>query len=302
MSSEYWDPLDSEDCIPQFSVSSQSQYLFETAQSFNFGEISTVQDRFQSLLKRRLQMEFENRPPLFPWESEIREYPVELPAFSAAQAVGKLWLDNLHHFKAANALPDAVLTKLLERCQIMAQTSLKEGVKLVRTVESFFPDHTELLEPIADMVLTPAYRSTEALEKETVEVIQNLTGGYTAAAPQQQVAISMLAAKEIMSALTLTVSPIDPQLKREWITAFGTLTLGVTYQGDWLLIEAKLPSGGQLHLIGDQSESSTSRPEAGKLSLVETTFEVGQTYTLEVSLSEGGQRPLRFTVGVVAGA
>ncbi|MEM8808481.1 MAG: PatU [Cyanobacteria bacterium P01_G01_bin.38] len=287
-------------------MSSQSQYLFETAQSFNFGEISTVQDRFQSLLKRRLQMEFENRPPLFPWESEIREYPVELPAFSAAQAVGKLWLDNLHHLKAANALPDGVLTKLLERCQIMAQTSLKEGVKLVRTVEAFFPDHTELLEPVADIVLQSgmqaAYRSDTALKEATVKEIENLTGGYTAAAPQQQVAISMLAAQEIMSALTLTVSATEPQLKREWITAFGALTLGVTYQIDWLLIEAELPSGGQLHLIGDQSESSTSRPEAGRLSLVETTFEVGQTYTLEVSLSEGGQRPLRFTVGVVAGA
>ncbi|MEM6354047.1 MAG: hypothetical protein AAF766_25160, partial [Cyanobacteria bacterium P01_D01_bin.14] len=261
---------------------------------------------FQALLKRRLQMEFENRPPLFPWESEIRDYPVELPAFSAAQAVGKLWLDNLHHFKAANALPDAVLTKLLERCQIMAQTSLKEGVKLVRTVESFFPDYTELLEPIASMVLVPNVRggSSQAMatKEAALQEIENLAGGYTAATPEQQVAISMLAAQEIMSALTLTVSPTEPQLKREWITAFGTLTLGVTYQGDWLLIEAELPSGGQLHLIGAQSESSTSRPEAGKLSLVETTFEVGQTYTLEVSLSEGGQRPLRFTVGVVAGA
>ncbi|MEO0456134.1 MAG: PatU [Cyanobacteria bacterium P01_A01_bin.114] len=282
-------------------MSSQSQYLFETAQSFNFGDISTVQDRFQALLKRRLQSEFENRPPLFPWESEIREYPVELPSFSAAQAVGKLWLDNLHHLKAANALPDAVLTKLLERCQIMAQTSLQQGVKLVRTVEALFPDYTELLEPVADIVLTPAYRGT-ALQEAAVKEIENLAGGYTAAAPQQQVAISMLAAKEIMAALTLKVSATEPRLEREWITAFGTLFLEVSCQGDWLLIKAELPSGGQLHLIGDQSESQASRPEAGQLSLVETAFEIGQTYTLEVSLSEGGQRPLRFTVGVVAGA
>ena len=34
---------------------------------YNFGEMPTVENRFQALLKRRLQVEIERHPPLFPW-------------------------------------------------------------------------------------------------------------------------------------------------------------------------------------------------------------------------------------------
>ncbi|NJR51387.1 MAG: hypothetical protein HC780_19205 [Leptolyngbyaceae cyanobacterium CSU_1_3] len=35
------------------------------------GEIPAVQDRFHALLKRRLQFEIEQKPPLFPWEKRF---------------------------------------------------------------------------------------------------------------------------------------------------------------------------------------------------------------------------------------
>ena len=66
---------------PRFSAASRSNCLHEslsqTAQSFNFGEIHAVQERFQALLKQRLLSEYENTPPLFPWESEVSEYPAD---------------------------------------------------------------------------------------------------------------------------------------------------------------------------------------------------------------------------------
>ncbi|TAF09903.1 MAG: PatU, partial [Nostocales cyanobacterium] len=45
------------------------------SQTFELGEIPTVQERFQAVIKRRLQIEIQNHPPLFPWESQIVEYP-----------------------------------------------------------------------------------------------------------------------------------------------------------------------------------------------------------------------------------
>ena len=46
-----------------------------TPETFQLGEIPTVQERFQAVLKRRLQIQIENHPPLFPWEYQLQEYP-----------------------------------------------------------------------------------------------------------------------------------------------------------------------------------------------------------------------------------
>ncbi|NEP20379.1 MAG: hypothetical protein F6J97_26450 [Leptolyngbya sp. SIO4C1] len=233
----------------------------------------------------------------------MHEYPVELPAFTSAQAVGQVWLDHLKQFKAVSALPEAMLAQLLERCEIMAQTSLKQGVKLVRAVEAFFPDQAELLEPVAAHVIPLAYRSSaglqEARKQEIEQIIDDLADDYEAASPEQQVAVSMLAVQELLSALTLSVSEQEPHLVREWITAHGLLKLEALYQTNRLLIEAALPSGGRLQLLGGESEAQATRPDAGQLSLVQSAPKAGQTYTLEVFLSQSGQRPLRFALSVV---
>src|SRR4051812_1174767 len=42
-----------------------------TPQAFQLGEIPTVQDRFQAVLKHRLQIQAQDHPPLFPWETEL---------------------------------------------------------------------------------------------------------------------------------------------------------------------------------------------------------------------------------------
>ena len=44
-------------------------------QTFQMGEIPTVQERFQAILKRRLQDQIAENPPLFPWETQVVDYP-----------------------------------------------------------------------------------------------------------------------------------------------------------------------------------------------------------------------------------
>jgi hypothetical protein len=233
-------PKESASEVGSEAVSSERSHdSFETAQSFNFGDISTVQDRLHALLKNRLRLEFENRPPLFPWENEVKEYPVELPSFANVSAPSLAWLPQVEQFRVAHTLPETVLAQLLERCQVMAQAGLKQGAKLVKTVEALFPEYTASLEPIAQIVLTPAYRSS-SMQSSVIQELENIAGSYDSATPEQQIALSMLAAQEIMSALTLAVSVQQPRLTREWITAQGLLILEMAYQDDMLLLRCRV--------------------------------------------------------------
>lgn len=254
-----------------------------------------MQDRFHTLLKNRFHTEYENRPPLFPWETEAREYPVEEPAHARAGH----WLTNTGRLAVSSKLPEPVLAQLLERCQSMMQSSLKQGVKLVRIVSGLFPDHGEVLEPIANIVLTPAYRSGPDLAEATLQEIDNLAGGYDEATPEQRIALAMLAATEIIGALTLTLSAAEPSVTRDWDTPKGILTVEATYLNGILLVNASLPTGGSIQLIDSDSSAEASRIDSGMVSVAKGMPEMGKTYPLELTLDQGGQKPLRFSVSVV---
>lgn len=275
------------------------EFLFETGQSFNFGDKTTVQDRFHTLLKHRFQTEYANKPPLFPWEAEVREYPTEIPMPAYAQPISRLWLENPLRFSISSKLPESVLHRLLDRCQSMAQSTQKQGVKLVQIVGSLFPDSLEALEPIANIVLTPAYRSGPALAEATLQEVENLAGGYEQATPEQQIALTMLASMEIMSALALTVSADEPTVSRDWVTPEGVVHVDVSYAGTLLVISATMPTGGTIQLVGDDADCQSSRPEGGVLTLAQAAPVIGSTYSLEVSLDDDCQRPLRFSVMVL---
>ncbi len=67
-----------------------SQELGGTPQTLQLGEIPTVQDRFQAVLKHRLQIQSPNHPPLFPWETQLIDYPdfVDEPSNDARSYLG----------------------------------------------------------------------------------------------------------------------------------------------------------------------------------------------------------------------
>src|SRR4028119_2296282 len=62
------DPLDSEEETPPISSHRASQVLppDRGGQQLKLGDIPAVQDRFHSLLKRRMQIEIQEKLPLFP--------------------------------------------------------------------------------------------------------------------------------------------------------------------------------------------------------------------------------------------
>jgi hypothetical protein len=274
----------------------------QTAQSFNFGEIHAVQERFQALLKQRLLSEYANKPPLFPWESEVSEYPAEVVDRASTVVGSPLWSAHMRALNVPGLLPAALINTLLERCQEIARAPIKQGIRLVRAVEDFFPESSDLLEPIANMVLVPAYRSGGATQNAVIQELAQAAGGYESALPEQQIALSMLAAQEILGALTFSVGFDKPAEKRVWLTAVGALDLTVGCEIDpegvnQLKVYTVLPDSGEICLYDGAVETVAARSQPGRLDLTLADAVVGQSYVLEVSL-QGDSQPLTFAIHI----
>lgn len=299
------DPLDSEGIdfaltnpseVPAFSPHSGSQ-------SLKPGEIPTVQDRFHALLKRRLQTEIQRHPPLFPWESEVYAYePDQVDSTVVGQVPKRLWAAQLRNLSVPVAVPEAVLAQLLDQCQDLLQTSLREGVKLVRAVEALFPGHSQTLNELAGMVLAAPSRSGTSNGQVGASLLETSTkfpDSYEAATPKQQMALSLLAAHEILNSLTLSVSASQPCLERQWLTGAGLLTLEIRYQPQAeprLRVQGRLPSGGSLKLQGRAAESIAMREGSGCLSVELFDPQPNQTYPLTVEFQNQDQEPLVFVI------
>ncbi|MBE9064244.1 hypothetical protein [cf. Phormidesmis sp. LEGE 11477] len=264
-----------------------------------------MQERFHLLIKRRLMSEYEKAPPLFPWESELREYPAEIAesvsadyAATADNAIARLWNQHLSSMKVPGLLPAPVLSALFERCQDIVLSPLKQGIQLVRAVESFFPAQGNMLEPIANIVLVPAYRSDSETQTAVLAQITQLADDYEAASPEQQIALLMMAAQEMLGATTLSLSEQAPVDSREWITAHGMLRLSAKYTADadsQLIVTATLPEAGQVKLWDGSTQKQALCSQPDSLELSWDKLDPQKTYLLEVSLASE-ETALKFVV------
>jgi hypothetical protein len=290
------DLLDSEAVMALPNDSDESNpFSIPKISSFQPGDNPAVQDRFHTLLKRRLRTEIERRPPLFPWETEVYDYQAETPDWADAKLVpATLWVAQLHNLNLPIPMPEAVLSQLFERCQEMLQSSLREGAKLVRVVETLFPDHSQTLNQLAGLVLTSPARSP----LRSLQPAPGFPTDYEAATQPQQMVLSLLAAREIMNSLTLTVSPNQPQTERQWITDAGPLLLKAEYPSatGQIRVHSQLPCSGSLRIQGNEAQVVAQRSNPGSLSV--ELFDVAPNciYPLEVRLANPDQPPIVFAV------
>jgi hypothetical protein len=287
------DPLDSEELDELLAdLSDSNHFSIEEIPLFNPGEISTVQDRFHTLLKRRLRAEIEQKPPLFPWETQISDYESEVPDWNSRQLVpAHIWSTQLQTLNLPVPMPEDLLARLFTRCQEFVQASLQEGVKLVRVVEEFFPGNSQALNQLAGLVLVSPLRSGSAVLSSTIS-------RYEAATQAQQMALSLIAAREIFNTMTLTVSPDQPKVERQWQTPLGLLTLqaeAVSHPGH-LRIQGQLPCSGSLQFQSEYVQASTQRTNPGCLMVEVFDLEPNQVYSLEVRLANSDDKPLLFAV------
>jgi hypothetical protein len=267
---------------------------FRKEYPLNSGDIPAVQDRFYALLKHRLQSEIQLRPPLFPWEQTVADYqddivPVAETVVIPGINVRSLWLAQLRRLALPIALPDAVLVRLVNKCQELASSPLREGAKLVQAVESLFPGESSTLNQLAGFVLVSPARSGFSSLQEKLG--SDLPVSYEEAIPTQQMVLSLLAAREIFSALTIKISATKPEVRYEWATEAGALIIQTNYQVNdgnaTLRVVGTLPCGSRLELRGAGRRALAERLDAGPLSVELTDLNPTQTCVLEVQLGEG---------------
>jgi hypothetical protein len=292
------DPVESEEVKPPAShLPESSHFYFEEIPFVQPGEIPAVQDRFYTLLKRRLKTEIERRPPLFPWETDICDYETAMADRSAPELVSPgLWTAQLSNLNIPVPMPEALLTQLLQHCQGLAHASLKEGAKLVRVVEELFPGQSHALNQLAGMVLTAPARSGGT----DLASLNGIPEHYEAASPPQQMALSLLATREILRMLTLSVSAQEPRAERQWMTREGVLALTADLTAGHLRVQSNLPCAGKLLLKGGDTEAIAQRTSPGAVSVELFDLLPNRPYPLEVHLVDRHEPPLCFAVQAAA--
>ncbi len=258
-----------------------------------------MQDRFHALLKRRLQVEIEQNPPLFPWESEIHEYGAEEADCLRTNIVSsQFWLKQIQR-QLPVTMSEQLLVTLMERCQRLAQDSAQIGRQLVDIVEPLFPGHSESLNHLAGLVLASAPRAATLLP-ETAQS-SGFPDHYDDATSTQKMALSLLAVREMLALLTLTVSAEQPRIERQWMTDSGPLTLLAAYKPTpdrQLCVDIKMPCSGRAELrCGDERRAQAQRSSQGTLNVDLFDLTAGDTCILEVYL-DGEEHSLTFSLQV----
>ena len=254
---------------------------------FELGEQSVAHDRFYAVLKRRFRQELEDNLPLLPWETEVQDYPDEL------------WNLHLQSLQLPIVVPDEVLDKIFQACQDRIQSIQQKGRQLVEAVESLFPQYPDQLNDLAGMMLLGAARDDRG--DKTWVLGQSLPDSYQEASPQQQMALAVLAADQILfNLLTLELSPHTPEARCQWQTQTGFLKLQAVDQSEaeptpLILLTVDLPQAGSVRVRTDNSWLRGDRDSAGNLSLHIPILADQLFYPLEVCLDDVAE-PLHFSL------
>jgi hypothetical protein len=328
---EQLDPIDSEELnIAAFNNSQADQdepwmglenltreemeLLGGETRPYNWEKMPTVQDRFETLLKRRIQFEIERHPPLFPWETEISDYESDrvkasysegkdlstFPETVARDVVPRIrsWMPQLSNLTLPISLPENVLGQLLNACSEAMSSQRQLGAKLVNAVENLFPNQLPMLNQMAGMVLISS--SPGRGGSSSLEPLQSLPSSYEAAAAEQKILLAMLAAKEIISTLTVSISSTQTPVKRQWQTADGVVRVQAEYQMEegvpLLRVISYLPRGGSLALRTPEVSATSQRAYPGYLSVELFDLRPNQTYPLEIRFHDSEHTPLVFSI------
>ncbi|MFM7364802.1 MAG: PatU [Cuspidothrix sp.] len=255
-----------------------------------------MQERFQAILKRRLQDQIEQNPPLFPWETQSVEYPECVEEQSLGLVPIRRW--SVHQQSQVNLpipLPEKVFWQLLEKCQVLLTSSLPLGAKLVQVVESMFPHDSQTINDLAGLVLRSSYRSADSLTAAS-----DIESDYFDLLPRQQMALSLMATKQLLENLTLAISSTQPLVERQWLTTLGTVSIRVELHNvgnlKKLMIQGQLPTPGILEIKGSKT-GKNAKSKTADLAIAELDCEQNEvSYTLAVEFPELDQQP--FLLGI----
>jgi hypothetical protein len=255
--------------------------------------MNAIEARFQSLLKDRLLQEIESHPPRFPWETGSEVYLTD--GQPEQEPVTPLWQPQLAAFNIPFKMPEPMLSNLMRSCSEAMRSLEPQGAKLVQAVQELFPVEQLMLHQMAQWVMATPDRSGPAAV---------LTGDFQTSSDQQQIAMSMIAAKAILEQLTINVSAKAPT-QFEWQTAVGAIAIKASYgnnQGSELghkvHLSVYLPQGGQVVWETAQGSASASRIYPGELGLILVDCQKGGIYPVTITLNQASQEPLTVAIAL----
>ncbi|TVU52598.1 MAG: hypothetical protein EA414_16605 [Arthrospira sp. PLM2.Bin9] len=289
-SSRVEEPGWSEADLPDYE---EIDVFYPNDEPIRLGEIPTVKDRFESLLKNRLRIEIQQKPPLFPWETELGADSMYPDVISDPMVPNpSWWTAQRENLKWSTFLPETVFADLLTPCQKVLHSTQQQGAKMVEAVESFFPQASDLLNEWAGRLVLGEVRDPE-LKKLQLPA-------YEDASQQQQMVLLLLAAREIIDTLTITCFLNKSVALQQWETSLGVLTVKAQYQtrdyGNCLMILANLPAGGCLQLKGNHGETTARRTSEGYMTMELVDPEPNHIYRLNVLFYDCEQSPLCFAI------
>ncbi|WP_164674510.1 hypothetical protein [Spirulina subsalsa] len=301
-------------------ASSELNEVTQTLEGFDMGEVPIVERRFNALLKRKFYAEIERKPPLFPWETELVDYAVEYsdeePVVAATDSpqeslTRQIWLPQIAQLFPVS-IPEDVLALLLDGCSEAMSSLRPSSAQMINAVKSLFPDYNRVLNEMVDRIrLSPSFApsrlSKQEQQKQRQQLATLLPPDYAQATPEQQMALSLLVAKEILDTLTLSLSPRQRTVERLWDTQVGVVRLRVDYDPETaenedglsrppIRARVQLPKGGSLTLQAHQESITAQRTYGGSLTVELSDWQLGQPYFLEIQLAEFRQIPLQFKI------
>ncbi len=264
----------------------------------DFDAIPAIDQRYQTLLKQRLMLEAEQRPPLFPWESagmSLDYGDVYEDAAAIAPVPTNPWLRQVLALNIPTTLPTEIADRLLAACQSVAAQTLKEGVALIRAVEELFPTQEALFNQRAGQVLQMA-AATRTGDRRSLRYCD-----YDSSDSDSQLTLAMLAARELLNRLTITLSAGQPTHAQEWLADQGALRLEARYgtpsDRSELNITLHLPGSGTATLSGSRSSVRATGTGALRLSMLDVR--PGDRFALTVTTADEVELPpLTFTIVV----
>ncbi|BAZ15063.1 hypothetical protein NIES4071_69330 [Calothrix sp. NIES-4071] len=115
-----------------------------------------MHEHFQAVLKRHLQAKVETHPPLFPWETELADYP-DYPDASSMMQVRSAER-SIKQSTFTSFLPVKIFNKPLV-CQNIIGFYILLTVKLLQSLKISFPKATHNLKGKDSLVLKSLYWS-----------------------------------------------------------------------------------------------------------------------------------------------
>jgi len=254
-------------------------------------DFSIVEKRFQDILKHRLSEQIELHPPLFPWETEVIEYPTDFGDEFSGSKVSS-WLSQIC---LPVQLPARMLSQLVCACCEIIDSFDPQPIQMVKVVSQLFPDQFNFLNQQAGLLAVAGVSRGVATFTKEFESIEALDS-YENCSIEQQMTLSLLATQQILNALILNLSDEKPFIEKEWETPRGNIFVKAYYLkfNQQIRVEIDLPEQGQISWFDQDKLITIDWDSTENYSFYFTQIQAQKVHSVKINLFDPQENILTF--------